>query len=71
MDSQLSLMERYTYGDRRSIRSAYGNAEGKTDGERLRNELLIESPNRQRAMINLAERQIKTQEVAAREIVAK
>lgn len=70
MESQLTLVERYTYGDKGSIKEFYGNAEGKTDAEKLRNELLVESPNRQRAMINLAERQIKTQEVAAREIVA-
>ncbi|MEG3438959.1 tetratricopeptide repeat protein [Pannus brasiliensis CCIBt3594] len=67
MKSSLSMIERYTFGNAGVY---YGNATGGTDSERLKNELLQESPERQRALITLATKQIETQERAARSIVA-
>ncbi len=51
-------------------RFTYGNGFLPTPQERAIQELIVDSPARQRAMISLAEKQIAAQQQAAREIIA-
>ncbi len=57
--AQLSLVDRFTFGQ---VSYDYPNAPGATERERVVNELLTAGPNRQRAVIALAEYQLQAQE---------
>jgi tetratricopeptide (TPR) repeat protein len=56
---EYSLIDRFTFGQ---ARLAFPDADGSTERQRFVNEILTESPKRQRAIISLAHHQLASQE---------